>query len=71
MSFINRNEVPEYIGQIIDVFEDFLDEKNILIENDEREDDENSAIIYGEDYGLLQDWLMDIMIRWNIIDKED
>ena len=40
-------------GRVIDVFEDFLEEKNVFIPNPEREDDEdleNGAIIYGSDY---------------------
>ena len=32
---INRNDKEEFIGQIIDLFEDFLDEKSVKISNPE------------------------------------
>lgn len=45
---INKNNKEEFIGQIIDLFEDFLDEKNVKISNPEAVEDgeENVAIIY-------------------------
>ena len=36
----------EFIGQIIDVFEDFLEQHNVVIKNVEDTD----AIIFGADY---------------------
>lgn len=38
---------------IIDIVEDFLEEHNINIENDEKQDSDNPAIIYGTDYDVL------------------
>ena len=35
---IHKDDKAEFVGRIIDVFEDFLDEKNIHIPNSERED---------------------------------
>ena len=35
----NRRINPEYTGQIIDVFEDYLEEKNVYIPNAERNAD--------------------------------
>ena len=66
---ISTEDTPELIGQIIDIFEDFLEEKGITIENDEREDsgEENDAIIYGTDYGTIQDELEATLKTWNII----
>jgi hypothetical protein len=61
----------EFIGQIIDIFEDFLEEKGIDIPNDEKEDSENPAIIYGTDYGILQTDLEDMMERWAVFGKEE
>lgn len=57
---------PEFIGQLIDVFEDFLDEKGIVIENEEREgdEDEDEAIIYGSDYDEIADGIREIISRW-------
>lgn len=43
----------EYAAAIVDIFEDFLDEKGIEIPNNEKEGDEHEAIIYGEDWEYL------------------
>ena len=44
----------EIANVIIDIFEDLLEDKGVMIENDDRED-ESSAIIFGEDYVYLED----------------
>lgn len=36
---INREDMAEFTGQVIDIFEDFLDDKGIIIPNHEREAD--------------------------------
>jgi hypothetical protein len=63
---INENDKAEFIGQIIDVFEDFLESKGIDIPNDEKdEDDDNPAIIYGTDYGEIQTDLEELLQNWS------
>ncbi len=59
----------EFFGQIIDVFEDFLEEKGITIENEDREQsgDDGCAIIYGMDYGRLSNDIEDIMRDWGVV----
>ena len=69
-------EEAEFIGQIIDTFEDFLDEKGIVIPNEDRDSDEeldpeNSANIYGEDYDYLSQELRKILTNWKIIQNEE
>lgn len=70
---VPENQTAEFIGQIIDIFEDFLTEKNITLENPEKEEnqdvqpDEEQAIIYGSDYGELQTNLESLLKNWNII----
>ena len=60
----NQNEL---IGQIIDIFEDFLEDHNIDIPNEERDNDtDNPAIIYGSDYGQLQEELLELLRAWKI-----
>lgn len=44
-----------YVATIIDVMEDFLEEKGIQIENDEKPGNEDDAIIYGSDFDILSD----------------
>lgn len=70
---VKKADVPELLGQIIDAFEDFLEEKGIDIPNDEktdRDDPESAAIIYGTDYGQLQMSLEELMLGWGIIERE-
>lgn len=65
---VGENDTGEFIGQIIDVFEDFLDEKGIVIPNEDKEQSgEDAANIYGMDYGMIQSQIEGIMRRWNII----
>lgn len=72
---VAKQNVPEFIGQIIDVFEDFLQERDVHIQNDERTEasyetdhPEDLAIIYGCDYGDLQDALKDLLKNWGVVD---
>lgn len=67
---VKEDDVPEFIGQCIDIFEDFLEEKGIVIDNPEKEESESPAIIYGTDYGNLSDELRGIFSAWGIIKKE-
>ena len=69
---INKNNKEEFIGQIIDLFEDFLDEKNVKISNPEAVEDgeENAVIIYGGDYDALHDQIQDALENWNIIPED-
>lgn len=64
---VKEDEKVEFIGQIIDIFEDFLEDNGIEIPNSEREDENNSAIIYGSDYGCLQEDLEKCMKAWGVI----
>lgn len=69
---VAREDVPELIGQFIDTFEDFLDEKGIKIPNDEKSevDENDSANIYGTDYGILSEEIEEILTRWELIEEE-
>lgn len=55
---MSQSERMELWGGLIDVVEDWLEEKGITtndIPNEEREDVEDAAIIYGSDYDYLAD----------------
>ena len=68
MKRIGENDKAEFLGQIIDIFEDFLEERGVMFPNDERDQDpDNAAIIYGADYGDLQDELTALMIGWDLM----
>lgn len=68
---INENNVAEFIGQIIDGIEDMLDAKGILpadLPNDERDDDpDNPAIIYGTDYGSIQEVIEELLNEHGLV----
>ena len=66
---VSEDDRAEFIGEIVDIFEDFLEEKGITIPNPEKneDDDENQAIIYGSDYGYCQDRLEEMMRNWKIL----
>ena len=69
---VAREDVPELIGQFIDTFEDFLDEKGVKIPNDEKSevDENDSANIYGTDYDILSEEIKEILTRWELIEEE-
>lgn len=55
---MSQSDRMELWGGLIDVVEDWLSEKGITvgdIPNDEREDVEDAAIIFGDDYDYLAD----------------
>lgn len=61
---LSNTERLETLGCIIELFEDFLDEKGIFIPNDEKDQSPDSASnIYGTDYGNLSDRLEHLLIR--------
>ena len=71
---VDVNDKAEFLGQIIDVFEDFLTEKDVVPFNDEPQEDndsDNPVYIYGDDYYEIEDALRVIMERWKVIDKSN
>lgn len=67
MNRIDKNDKAEFLGQIIDIFEDFLEERGVNLTNEEREQDPDAAIIYGTDYGQLREELEVMMIAWGVM----
>ena len=68
---LRRDDVPEFVGQIIDIFEDFLDDRGVVLDNPERNEDPNvdpgnTANIYGTDYGELQDAIEETLVNWGL-----
>ncbi len=54
--------------KIIDLFENLLNRKNIIIPNEDRENSEDEAAIYGGDYYELEDAVTEILNQY-IYDK--
>lgn len=57
--FIGSNR--DIACSIMDEFEGFLTERNIVIPNDNREDDETGASLYGEDYYNMEDMIVQLL----------
>lgn len=50
--------------EIVELFEEFLDERGIKIENIDKEQDENAANIYGLDYADLFYGIQDLIQKY-------
>lgn len=68
MDIQNMEKESEFYGCLIDIVEDFLDSKNVTIDNPEREED-NSAIIYGSDYDELKNAFKSVIKAWTPEEK--
>lgn len=64
---IKQENKTEFLGQLIDVVEDWLEEKGIDITNEEK-NELNAAIIYGSDYDKLQSGFNSIMESYHVFD---
>jgi len=62
------DERLEIIAPIIEIFEDFLDDKGIVIENDEKEQSESPSNIYGTDWGNLCDRIEAYLINLGVLE---
>ena len=56
-------------AEIIEVFEDFLDERGVTIPyepslSEDEDEIENAGIIFGEDYFDLEDSIRNVLDRW-------
>lgn len=52
---------------IIEVFEDFLDERGIILENEDKKEDADASNIYSMDYAELEDNVKDVLDKWGLI----
>lgn len=59
--------MTEFVGQIIDVFEDFLSDRNIRLDRKHCEVGSSEPIIYGNNYDELEFMLNTLMNEWEII----
>lgn len=64
---IKQENKTEFLGQWIDVVEDWLEEKEIDVPNEEK-DELDAAIIYGSDYDKLQSGFNSIMASYHVFD---
>ena len=68
---IKEEERLEFLGQIIDVFDDFLERKDIRIPSSDTEMEENNVLegntarIYGDDYAEIEAEIEELLDNWS------
>lgn len=67
---MTNSERMELLGMLVDVVEDWLEEKGVVIDNDEKDDDHEAANIYGKDYDILTSGFGEILTIWKLIPSE-
>ena len=65
LEFPNYESKMLFINKVIELFEEFLEDRKIDIPNDEKKEDESASLIYGTDYGELQDGVECIINNWH------
>ena len=66
---VQPDDEPEFIGRLVGIVEDFLCDKDVMIDNPERDEDdvEDAAIIYGDDYDALADEFRYVMRAYHFL----
>lgn len=64
---LKHEEKLEFLHDIIDVFENFLEDKGIEIDNPDKAQSENPANIYGTDYGDMESEIECVLRRWKVL----
>lgn len=65
-----NEETHEFVGCIIEIFEEFLEERGIDVPNDEKQEDSDASTIYGSDYGELEDAIAEFLARNGYIEED-
>lgn len=63
------HQLVEICMDIIEAFEDFLDERGIVLENEDKEEDEDASNIYGMDYAELEEAVSRILYAYNLVEE--
>ena len=69
--YSDTSELMRICMDIIETFEYFLDERGIVIENSEKQQDPDGACnIYGSDYGELETAIGDILYSYGLVEEK-
>ena len=68
---IPHEERLEILNAFIEIFEDFLDERGIVIPNEEKENDPDACNIYGSDYGEMEAKVEKLLINLGYMKEEE
>lgn len=65
---LTQADKEEMYGQFIDLFEDFLEERNVCFgDPKEKDTSEKDAVITGDDYDELKQNIENLLVNWNLI----
>lgn len=57
--------------KILDIFEDMLDSKDVLIPDDDRTGDESEACLYGSTYADLEQEITELLKKYFVTDHKE
>lgn len=60
----------EFLGQIIDIFDDFLSERNVMLDKKHHEVGSSDPVIYGDNYFDIEFKLDKMMSEWGVTGDE-
>ncbi len=58
-----KSNKKEFIANVLGIFEDFLNEKNLVVNNPEKLYVNNSSNIFGTDYAYLEMKIEDLLSK--------
>ncbi len=62
-----KKTIPrESVAMLMDIFEDFLDQKGVKLENPEKSGEEGEAIIFGSDFDELMTGIIDTLEKGGV-----
>lgn len=65
---LTQADKEEMYGQFIDLFEDFLEERNVCFgDPNEKDTSKKDAVITGDDYDELKQNIESLLVNWNLI----
>lgn len=65
---LTQADKEEMYGQFIDLFEDFMEERNVCFgDPKEKDTSEKDAVITGDDYDELKQNIESLLVNWNLI----
>lgn len=77
---VKAEDRVEFVGAIMDVIEDVLEENGISFPNNkqlmreagcsEEEIEENDVVLYGENYDMFADSIAKVLEEWNVFEKK-
>lgn len=73
-SRIRESDKAAFLGQVIEIFELFLEERGIHIDNPEKleeNDPDNACNIFGSDYGELSTDLEELFKNWEVLENAE